>query len=131
VLFSTPACICLHARCCGFSKKVLLKQTEFLDVVHNMRQDVFTGGAARCWDSYTKDQRHHTIYSLHDPCGLIGKGRGVGEGIRYFSSLYHKNEYHLYLLFWCASFESFNINCEISISNPAEGRATTVCFRGT
>jgi len=81
---------------------MLLKQAEFLDVVHNVRQDVFTRGAAHCWDSYAKDQSYHTVYSLHDPCDFIGRGRIVGEGIGYFSSLYHKNEYHLYfsLLVW-------------------------------
>jgi len=75
-----------------------------------------------------KDQTHRTVYSLHDPCGFIGKGRGMGEGIRYFISLYQKNEYQLYFSFWCVSFESFNILSEISFSNPAEGRATAVCF---
>ena len=78
---------------------MLLNQAGFLDVVHNVCQDVFTLGAAHCWDSYTKDQSHHTVYSLHDPCGYIGRGRIVGEVIRYFSSLYHKNEYHMHFSF--------------------------------
>ena len=73
------ACICLHARSCDLSKKVLLNQAEILDVFHNMRQDVFTWGPAHCWGSWTKDQSHHTVYSLHDPCCRIARGVVSGK----------------------------------------------------
>lgn len=96
-----------------------------------MYQDVFTSrDAPHCWDSYARNQRYHAVYSLHGPCGFMGKGV-VSEKVSDASivCVIRMSSICIFLS-CCVSFESFNIHSDISTNNPAESKATIIWFRG-